>query len=89
MKLNGGQFNVCIRDVREEATRATWSEYTVCPHHVHSLDELSTNGFYNLSVNVLDLISVKTFPRDVRGLKKLSVTGLKILSLNILPRDFM
>ena len=55
---------------------------------MHSLDELSSYGLYNLSLNGMDILSIIVFPREVHGLHKFSVTGLKILSVKVFPRDF-
>ena len=85
IKLHGVQFNVRNCDVRKGATRDTWSELTVRPSHVHSLDELAANGLFNLSINGMDVISINIHPRYVRGLHKFSVTGLKRLSVNVSP----
>ena len=55
---------------------------------MHGLYETSANDLQELiSANGLDALSIKVFPRDLRGNHKLSITGLKRLSVNVCPRD--
>ena len=87
IKFHRGKFNVCNCDIRKGATRAPYSEWTVCPHHVNGLNELYYHGLYDLSVNGLNVLSINVRPCDIRGLNEFSVTVLKIMSVNVCPRD--
>ena len=66
---------------------ATWYESNFHPCHLYGIDDMFTNGLYDLSVNCLDLLSINVFPLGVGGLHEFSITGLKKLSINIIPRD--
>ena len=54
---------------------------------MHSLNDLPTNGLYNLYANGTDVLPTNVNPCGVHSLHEFSVTGLKIMSVNFCPRD--
>ena len=52
--------------------------------HVHGMNEMSTNSFYDLSVNGVYIQSINIFPQDVHSLHDLSANGFYDLSTNVM-----
>ena len=57
----------------------------VSSHDLHNLNEMSSNGLYDLYVNGLNSLSIKVCPRDVHGLQNLFFGGLNELLIHICP----
>ena len=50
---------------------------------MHRLNDILTNGLYDIYLNCLDVLPINIFPYDVRSLHELSVTVLKRLPVNV------
>ena len=58
IKFIGETFYVHTCDTRRGATTANFSEWTVFPRYVYSINEIYINGLYDMFVNGLDVQSI-------------------------------
>ena len=71
IKLHGGQFNVCTRDIRygiHELAGMNVLSVLFCSCGVQNNNDLYVNGLYDLLYNGLNVLTIKVCPHDVCGM---------------------